>query len=642
MTLQIKAIILLMLILSARPNLSAQANQSDSLESLVKIVPSDTNKVWLLNTLVKSLREKNNNKALQYAQQAVDLAELLQYKKGLGLALENLGWILYRSGDFMQSYEASTRALKIVEELNDSPAIARLYINIAAIHFEQKQFDKAIENFKESYTISAAIGDKTTMARSLNNIGYSFIKLNNNDSAFKYVQRALAVAESGKDGYLIGFSYRSLGDIYLSQGNIDKSLEALHKCLDISNNIGNTFLKVSTLHRIGKAHNERKDYKNALKYLQENISFGLKNGYKEELEQTYKVIADVYYHLGDLNNAYVHQNLYTNLHDSLSLERHSEQMALVQARFNSEINEAKIDLLTKEAELREEEIKRQKVWLYFYIGCLSLLGILAFVLFYNNRYTRQAKKELEQKNLAIQSQAQELRNINATKDKLFSIISHDLRSPLASLKALVELVTTSGLTQDEFVQVTRVLKRNLDSVHEDLDNLLLWAQTQLKGLQANAEPVNVREVAEEKISLFKEVANAKKLTITNDISHDTVVLADRNHVSLVLRNLLANAIKFNEVGGKIMLSSRNLGDVAEISVTDTGIGIAIDDLAKLFNPETHFTRPGTEKEKGAGIGLLITKEFVENNNGSIWVSSELGKGATFTFALQAHQQVVPA
>ncbi|HEY0771472.1 MAG TPA: HAMP domain-containing sensor histidine kinase, partial [Sphingobacteriaceae bacterium] len=236
----------------------------------------------------------------------------------------------------------------------------------------------------------------------------------------------------------------------------------------------------------------------------------------------------------------------------------------------------------------------------------------------------------------------QLRNLNSTKDKLFSIISHDLRSPVASLRALMEIVNTTGLTQEEFVEITRGLKRNLDSVYDDLDNLLLWAQSQLKGLKAVPEHIDLRTLADEKINVFADAAKAKNLTITNLIPNGTIAFADRNHIGLVFRNLLANAVKFNARGGEVRIFAEESPNEFHISIADSGVGINESDLGKLFNPETHFTTQGTNKEKGMGIGLLLTKEFLEKNNGSIRVSSTPGLGTTFTFSLKAVKVPVEA
>jgi two-component system sensor histidine kinase/response regulator len=143
----------------------------------------------------------------------------------------------------------------------------------------------------------------------------------------------------------------------------------------------------------------------------------------------------------------------------------------------------------------------------------------------------------------------------------------------------------------------------------------------------------LKDAVDEKFSLFQTSAKSKRITLINEIEAGITLFADPNHVGLILRNLIANAIKFNPVGGVVRVTGRPLGDMFEVSVADSGIGISMEDLNKLFNAETHFTKPGTAKEKGVGIGLLITKEFVDVNGGNIWVTSELGKGSEFTFTM---------
>jgi two-component system, sensor histidine kinase and response regulator len=612
----------------------SQKSEIDSLESLVRSVPSDTTKVWLLNKLVNALREKDNNKALVFAQQSKDLAELLGYKNGLSHALENLGWIYYRKGDFSKSLYISSQALKLSEELNDQYRIARCLINVAAIHYEQKQYRQAIDHFKKAYRVSEKNGDKQTMARSMNNTAYAFVRLEELDSAFVECQKALTLSIAAEDPYMIAFAHRTLGDIFVARKNMKQALQHLNACYALALKHNNMFIHTSVLHRIANVYFISGKYDLAIEQLTLNIKTAEELGFKDELERAYKLISEVYYKKKDLAQAYHFQSLYVGIHDSLYDQRNSEQIALMQIRFDTELKQAQIELLTKDAALKAEDIKRKQVWIYFYVGCLSLLIILAFVLFYNNRHNNLAKLALEEKNNEIQEHTHQLRNLNSTKDKMFSIISHDLRSPVASLKALMEIVSTTGLSQQEFVDISKVLKRNLDSVYDDLDNLLVWAQTQLKGISAHPEEIDLRKLAEEKTNLFEEAAASKKIVMVNDIPPGTIVLADRNHLNLVIRNLIANAIKFNRSNGTITLSAKEYENKCQVSVADSGIGISHQDIARLFNSETHFSTPGTHKEKGVGIGLLLTKEFIEKNHGSIWVDSEVGKGATFTFTLK--------
>ena len=620
----------------------SQRSEADSLESLVRSVPADTTKVWLLNSLAAHLRERDNNKALVYAKEAKDLAELLNYRNGLGYAWENLGWILFRKGYFTKSYEAITQAMTISEEIGNASLKASCLVDLGAIHYEQNQNGEAIGHYKKAMEVSLANDDERLIARSFNNLAFVFLKLSLIDSARIFAIECMKHSNLAKDPYMIAFSERTMGDVYFSEQDYVRAEQHFKKCLDVALRNDITFLKLAALHRLGKLHSVVGQYNEALEYFFEDMSLAREYGYEDELERTYKLVAQTYELKRDIPNAFLYQSKYISAHDSLATQRKSEEISLAQSRFESEMKEAKIQFLTKEAALRQGEMNKQKLWLYFAVGCGTLLIILSVVLLINNRYAKIARKELEEKNLAISEQALELRNLNLTKDKLFSIISHDLRSPVAGLKSLMDLIDTPGLSQEEFVKITKVLKRNLDYVHEDLDNLLMWAQTQLQGMQALQEPVRLKLLAEEKISLFKDAALLKKISINNEISADAIVYADRNHVSLVLRNLIGNAIKFNQPGGCIKIASKQKGAEYEISVSDSGVGILDADMSKLFRAETHFTRPGTNKEKGLGIGLLLTKEFVEINRGSIWVESEEGKGTTFTFTLQANTPMMIA
>ncbi len=620
----------------------AQKSEADSLESLVMSVPSDTTKVWLLNELVDALREKDNNKAYEYATEAAEMAELLNYQRGLARALQNVGWILYRRGDFSKSLETCTRALRLSESLHENSAVAKCLINMAAIHYEQKQYAEAIRYFKDAQQVAKKAGDRVIVSRCFNNIAYTFLAIKEIDSAAYYCRIAYAIASEAKETYMQGFALRTMGDIELERKHTKEAMRNFFECYEISIKLNNMFLKSSVLHRLAKTYYTLGKDDEALSYLAEDVDIAKQYGFRDELERTYKLMAEIYHDTRDLEKAYQYQNLFLALHDSLHDQRNSEQIAMMQIRFDTELKQAQIELLTKSGELKNEELTRKQVLIYFTVGCALLLLLLAFVLYYNNRHNRNARISLQQKNREIQNQTRQLRNLNSTKDKLFSIISHDLRSPVASLKALMELVSTSGLTQEEFNDITKVLKRNLDTVYDDLDNLLLWAQTQLRGLQAVPEKIDLRSIADDKILLFRELAENKKLTLMNSIPEGMMVEADRNHVGLVFRNLIANAVKFNRTGGHVMLDATSQDDSCLITVSDSGVGINEENLDKLFNPETHFTTPGTNQEKGMGIGLLLTKEFVEKNNGSIAVQSAPGKGTTFTITLKLVQAEVVA
>jgi two-component system sensor histidine kinase/response regulator len=611
-----------------------QRTDVDSLLNIIKTTPADTSRVYQLNLLVTVLRERDNNQALKYSEEARDLALLLNYQPGLARALENLGWIYYRRGEFSEAFDVSAEAMKMAGLFGDKLTVAKCLNTIAAVRIEQKQYAEGISNFKKAYRISSEISDKPSMARCINNIAYCFFQNDQVDSAAAYGKQALQLSRQADTRYLTGFALRTLGDVDMALGRYQDALLKFNEVVRIAKELSNIFLQVSTNHRIGKVFYVLGKNTVAINTLTANLAAARQYGFKGELERSLKLISEIYASMGEMHRAYDFQNRYVTVHDSLQLQRSGEEMAMMQAKFDSEIKEARIELLTKEAQLTQEEINSQRLWMYFSVGCLSLMVILAFVLLYSNRLKKRANDELASKNTEIALQAQQLQSLNATKDKLFSIISHDLRSPLASLRGLVSVMGLGGLSTEEFIESSRKLRKNLDSVQGDLDNLLVWAQSQLNGLQSNPVPMRLRPVIEEKIDLFAEIARQKDLTILNEVDESLSIVADRNHMGLVIRNLLANAIKFNRNGGLIRITEQRVGECFEISVTDSGIGMTERDLGRLFNAATHFTNPGTHQEKGAGIGLLLTKEFIEKDGGAIRATSVHGEGSTFTFTVK--------
>jgi two-component system sensor histidine kinase/response regulator len=618
----------------------SQQNKIDSLENLVKTTPNDTTKVWLLNRLVTTLREGDNNKALMYGYQAKELAELLNYQRGLAWALENLGWLSYRKGDQSAAFQMSTEALKISESFGDYPAIAKCLNSIAAIYYEQNQYDAALINFNKALLAARRMNNLVLIARSLNNIALTMFQLNQNDSALIYAERGLRASQRAGSTYLVGYACRTLGDIDARNNKLHSALEKFRDAILLAERVQNKFLKVSTLHRMGKAYILLNQPDTALRYLLQNIQLASQYGYSDEHEIALRLASEAYALKNAIAKAFEFQSQYVQVHDSLYAQRNSEHLALMQTRFESQLKEAEIELLKKDRQIKQQEINSQQIWMYFTVGLLTLTAILVFVLLYSNWLKRKANHLLGVKNQEIQAQALQLTNLNETKDKLLSIISHDVRGPLASLKGLINIICKGELTQQEFIHNSVRLRNNLDLVQEDVDNLLYWAQSQLNGMQIKYEEIKVRNIVNEKINLFKDAADRKGINMINDISEDLVVLADKNHLSLIVRNLLANAIKFNTRGGSIWIQDKTKDDRVEISVTDSGIGMKSADLKKLFNVQTHFSSTGTDQEKGVGIGLLLTKEFIEKGGGSIWVTSEEGKGSTFTFT--AKRVVIPA
>ncbi len=244
--------------------------------------------------------------------------------------------------------------------------------------------------------------------------------------------------------------------------------------------------------------------------------------------------------------------------------------------------------------------------------------------------------------LTIQRQKRQLSELNAglsesnsAKDKFFSIIAHDLKSPFNGLINLTSFVVDSFENLDR-----KTIKEYLELIHNSsketftlLENLLEWSKLRPGALLLESRKTNIGEMMSKNLALFRQMADEKNICLANEMKKNILVYADENMIATVIRNLLTNALKYTDKGGKISVTSQDAGDFVEILVSDTGVGIEKEHIDKLFRIDVHYSTRGTAKEHGSGLGLILCKEFVEKNRGKIHVRSEPEKGTTFGFTL---------
>ncbi len=251
--------------------------------------------------------------------------------------------------------------------------------------------------------------------------------------------------------------------------------------------------------------------------------------------------------------------------------------------------------------------------------------------------TERKKQEAQLKELVekLETLNQELKNSNASKDKFFSIIAHDLRSPFSSLLSFSEFLyqDIEELSKEEIKSFAENINEAAKTVFSLLENLLQWSRIQIGTISFNPKHFTIYNTASKVVNLLLHNAAIKNIEITNKINNTHTVYADEDMIFSVLQNLLSNAIKFTHENGRIIFNSEEKGSVIEISISDTGIGMEENDIEKLFRIDIPFTKAGTQNEKGSGLGLILCKEMIEKNGGKIWVKSELNKGTTFTFTL---------
>jgi len=246
----------------------------------------------------------------------------------------------------------------------------------------------------------------------------------------------------------------------------------------------------------------------------------------------------------------------------------------------------------------------------------------------------------QRKNAEVQLQeySEQLKELVATKDKFFSIIAHDLKSPFNSILGLSEIIKNDARHLDiaTIEQYASVINSTSNNTYKLLENLLDWARIQQSQMPFQPVSLILKNLANEVIELSIEKANSKMIALINYIPDNLIVLADKNMIRTILRNLISNALKFTSTHGKVEIKALYNENRVVISVEDTGSGIKHEDIEKIFKIGSSFSKRGTENEKGTGLGLLLCKEFVEKHGGHIWVESEEGKGSEFKFSIPTH------
>jgi len=328
--------------------------------------------------------------------------------------------------------------------------------------------------------------------------------------------------------------------------------------------------------------------------------------------------------------------------DSTDSQESGLKIKELELKYSVESFRNEIELLKRDNEIKSLNLTRQRFGIISLFVILSLSGIIWFINLKRNRLKRETNDLLTQKNLELEAALRRLkeselnlRQLNATKDKFFSIIGHDLRNPLNALLGFSELISgnTGQYTMEDIKKYNKIINDSARNMHQLIENLLDWSRSQSGNIEFVPRQCHLLPVTMEIQNIFNIQISKKDLNIHNNIPENLNVFADKNLLSTILRNLVSNAIKFTPPGGHITLSAQRSNGQVSISVSDTGTGMTKDQLDNLFQLDINLTKKGTSEEKGTGLGLILCKEFVEIHNGTLQVDSDPDKGSIFTFSL---------
>ncbi|WP_139362262.1 sensor histidine kinase [Hymenobacter sp. CRA2] len=584
------------------------------------------------------------DQALVHSRQALQLFQRTGNALGTAGAWELLGRIRFAQGDTGHARLSYMEALRRFDHLPDKSAQAHLYEHFADLYASQRAWPQAMMAYQRAYGLWQQLGNARSAAITLHAIGRMHLEQRHFSRAIYYLRLSMEKAAALHDSVAVAYALHSAGEVYATVGNQEVALGYYTRALgQLPRRQAPQDLQVTLFQSVAAGNLAVGNSATAERYLLRALPLARQNPSKGRLSELYHSLAELYRQRGDNTAALAALTRFVGLQDSVHAQQRAAQVAELRTRYETEKKEREIQLLNKKREVQEANLRRQKLARNV-LGVGALLLLLAVGALYRGRKEQlRINLLLERKNAAISRQKEQLDQLNRTKDTLFSVISHDLRSPLSSLYSLLTLLSLGSLPPEKLAAHSDRLTRTLDTTLRLLDNMLNWAATQMQGGGPRPEVFRLDAVAEECLALLLGDAERKHIMVLNHLREPHAARADLNMTRLVLRNLLSNAIKFTPSGGTVTISAQRQGKWWDVAVRDTGVGIAPADYDKIFGEAGHHTTLGTAREKGTGLGLRLCKDFVEHNGGQLSFTSQQGQGSTFRFTILAAEPygVVP-
>ena len=634
----------------------------------------DTIQVALVHDFRASLYISINQyaEAIAAEQKALDISKQIHRKKLTAKILANFGRIYADLADKPKATQYLNEALGLSLELNYNENTGSCYLALAQLSNQEKDTAQEIHYTEKALEYVAKTRSEISQSaclRSLSSIYYAkgdFLK------AYSYNQRALSFSKNAIDSVshlydqnMTGQLYVQLPDSFLQSKGVSPDQKftlaiQYHKTLlDFGSRKNILKAKHDALQALSITYETMQDYAKALDAFQQLmvVNDSILNDDKkakatrQELAYQFRIKEDSLRYRQQL----AEQQLATEqlisaqrqqrvlligkekdlerlrfLQQQTVLQRENEkQVALVNRQKLANVYEAALKDKTIASQQSDLQYSRKLVWIIS-LAVLLLLALLAFI-YYHLRKRARDNKLIKQQNL-------ELEQLHTVKNKLFSVVSHDMRAPIGSLITFMDLVNNQDLSSEDIAHYAPLLKQNLAHTSMMMDNLLKWASSQMAGFKPHPVTFNLRTLTAEIMAGMQHAAAEKQLQLTNNIPESLALYADKDMTQLIIRNLLNNAIKFSQAKRPVIGTGEQQQEDASIERQDQGIGID-DAIVAQFNQnniaEMMQTTAGTNNEKGTGLGLFLCKTFAALMQGNIYLKSKKGSGSTFIISLPA-------
>ncbi|TKG88880.1 tetratricopeptide repeat protein [Puteibacter caeruleilacunae] len=554
------------------------------------------------------------------------------------------GRVLVDYGITNEAIDKLFKALSIFENAQMANAKAHAFIHLGRInYYSDNGKEKAEEYYNKALKIFSKTSNQEGIAQALNYNAAIATTDKDFEKALKLFHKAEQINKELNYQGALAINYHNISVIYQEQEDFDKALNYLNKAISINSTIGAQLELAYNKLSLASYHQDKNQNDKAITILEDLFEICEENGFLRLHSIVARRLALIYYAVDKLQESLDYSWEYMFLKDSL----------------NNNINNYKLELLESKKRFEHQQQEKQKAIssalltnknqrITFTVIILAILFV-SIILFFNLQTKKKWLKIVEEKNKQITAQSDQLKRSiesykesqkqlarnNKVREKFMSILAHDLINPFNSILGLTDIIIDDKeLDNEEIRNYSTQINRTANETHLLLQQLLIWANTQNNKVQLKPTSIDLNVLVRQNIELYQISAESKQIKLEEQLMDNALAFADENCISTIIRNFVSNAIKFTTPKGKITLQTEkhNNGSVT-ISVIDTGIGMTPEELAQVLNPEDHFTKPGTSKEKGTGLGLNICRDLAARNHGTLSVKSIKGKGTSFTLSL---------
>jgi signal transduction histidine kinase len=589
-----------------------------------------------LNLLSRDLTFVDSKKSMKYAESALRLSLAYNYINGEAYAYLNIGSLyslneIYSFGmDYIQKSQA------IFKKQNDSEGLANCYISLGLLYGYLNNMEEQIKYYKLALDIFNELNLPERIAVSSHNLGESYYKNKDLENSREMTLLSIDISKSIGHSILLSACYNVMGRVELSSKNYDTAETYFQKVIEIYRESPEDAHKITTLEsytHISKIYKIRKQYDKQIYFLNLASKFAIKHNLQTYLPIIYH--EKILYYSNEKNEKMVKKYVIEQklISDNIQLKNMDDKTDLVKSSLLSYSLEKENSLLEQTELSQKEKIETRNILLI--AAVISFTILIFFVL-----KLISVMNKVKRKNKKIKNQNNELQSLISARNKLFSIIGHDLRAPIGSFKQFIDHLVSKDFDLKDTASLSellRTLQVSSNTTYELLESLLLWAGAQQNDIIFSPVDYNLHKTITKTLRLYKESSSQKKITILNKVPENQTIYADPNMITTVIRNFVSNAVKFTPNDKTIAVSITKNEEYWIISVEDEGIGISDENIKKIFDINSHFTSSGTNNEKGSGLGFLICQEFIKKHDGEIWIESKEGIGSLFSFTIPVHK-----